>query len=266
MIAWGSPMAFQDVEENLRESFRVLAAGRPRGDVKELPGVSIASLGVTFQMFNAAFLSAPVESQKELEARLHTARDFFKRRGLAWSFWVCESWLALSVRRRLAQTFDAIGLRVASEMPGMMAEHVAPVQRALPSMEILPVNDLRTLEHFRMIGSTSFHVPSQWFAEVFDDNFESRKDFPCWVGYHDGVPVATAASVTFRDVPGIYNIATLPDCRERGFGEAITRFAIEAGGRMKPGRVVLQSTSQGLTLYERLGFQAVTRFVVFNSR
>src|ERR1700733_13821453 len=49
-----APMDFHPVEENLRQSFRVLAAGRPRCDVIELPGVSIASLGVAFQMFNAA--------------------------------------------------------------------------------------------------------------------------------------------------------------------------------------------------------------------
>ena len=53
---------FRPVEANLRESFRVLARGRERADVMELPGVSIASLGATFQMFNAAFLNAPVGS------------------------------------------------------------------------------------------------------------------------------------------------------------------------------------------------------------
>jgi ribosomal protein S18 acetylase RimI-like enzyme len=256
-------MGFEYVEENLRESFRVLAAGRARGDVVELPGVSIASLGVTFQMFNAAFLSAPVESQHELEERLHTARNYFARRGLAWSFWVCESWLSQSVRRRLARTFDEIGLRVASEMPGMEADRIAPVKRPLPALEILPVQDPRTLDHFRIIGSTCFHVPSKWFAEVFDVDFESRKGFPCWVGYHDGAPVATAASVRFHGALGIYNVATLPDLRERGFGEAITRFAI---AQHPAARVILQSTVQGLPLYERLGFRAVTRFVVFNSR
>jgi hypothetical protein len=56
-------VTFENVADNLRESFRVVAAGREHGEVRELPGVSIAAAGVTFQMFNAAFLSAPVLSE-----------------------------------------------------------------------------------------------------------------------------------------------------------------------------------------------------------
>ena len=52
-------MEFESVAANLRESFRVVAAHRCGGELQEMDGVSIASAGVTFQMFNAAFLSAP---------------------------------------------------------------------------------------------------------------------------------------------------------------------------------------------------------------
>jgi len=63
-------MDFHPVEENLRQSFRALAAERPGASTAELPGVSIACLGVRFQMFNAAFLSGPVDGAGVLEARL----------------------------------------------------------------------------------------------------------------------------------------------------------------------------------------------------
>ena len=105
-----------------------------------------------------------------------------------------------------------------------------------------------------------------WFAEVFDERLDLRRDFVCWVGYRDGVPVSTAASVISDGVIGIYNVATLPGHRGSGYGEAITRYAIDAAC-METGldRVVLQSTSQGLRIYERMGFQAVTRILVYNS-
>src|SRR5580658_2336942 len=111
-----SKMEFQPIEENLRQSFRVLASGRVGADVSELPGVSIASLGVAFQMFNAAFLSAPVETHQEMEARLQSALEHFKSRGLDWSFWICEDWLTRSVRRRLSRTCQNFGLRLSAEM------------------------------------------------------------------------------------------------------------------------------------------------------
>src|ERR1700733_15240088 len=100
-------MSFREVSDNLRESFRVLAEGRPGAEVLELPGISIASLGVSFQMFNAAFVCEPVETQAELEARLRSARSYFDTRGLPWALWICEDWLAAGVRRKLSRTCEA---------------------------------------------------------------------------------------------------------------------------------------------------------------
>ena len=122
---------------------------------------------------------------------------------------------------------------------------------------------LGALADFRGIGSVCFHVPIEWFSEVFDESVPaSRPGFRCWVGYLDGMPIATAASVPSRGVTGLYNIATAPGYRGRGFAEAITRHAVAAAG---DGPLVLQSTARGLRLYERLGFRAVTRILVYNS-
>jgi hypothetical protein len=262
-----SSVLYRCVEENLRQSFRVLAAGRPRADVLELAGVSIASLGVSFQMFNAAFLSSPVETQADLERRLSVARTHFTSRGMPWSFWVCESWLSVFVQRRLNRSFSEIGMRLSSEMPGMVADTLRPTQRELPEVEIRPVADPRTLTHFRDIGSACFHVPDDWFSEVFDSNFEVRRSFVCWVGYSRGKAVATAASIASDGVIGIYNVATSPAERARGYAEAMTRYAIKTQSAANgASRVILQSTCQGLPLYERMGFRPVTRILVYNSR
>ena len=51
---------FRLVDANLQESFRVLVPGRSQGELLDLDGIRIISLGVAFQMFNAAFVSAPV--------------------------------------------------------------------------------------------------------------------------------------------------------------------------------------------------------------
>src|SRR2546426_658451 len=43
-------VSFQAVADNLRESFRIVAASRAGGEIRELAGVSIASAAATFQM------------------------------------------------------------------------------------------------------------------------------------------------------------------------------------------------------------------------
>jgi GNAT superfamily N-acetyltransferase len=257
---------FHCVADNLRESFRVLADGRPQASVLELPGVSIASLGVTFQMFNAAFPSAPVETQKGLEELLRVARDHFHSQALRWAFWICEDWLAIGIRRRLSRTCENFGLRLSSEMPGMAADRIRLATRILPAIEVRRVHSAQTMDDFRALGSTCFHVPLDWFSEVFDAGVAARHAFVCWVAYRDGLPVATAATVASRGILGLYNVATAPEYRRLGYGEAITRHAIDAATRESDSmRVVLQSTAQGQRLYERMGFQPVTRVLVYNS-
>lgn len=259
-------MDFHPVEQNLRQSFRALAAGREKGAVPELPGVTIASLGVRFQMFNAAFLSGPVEGPAALEARLEVACEHFKQEGRAWSLWVCEDWLSWTAKRRLSKMCAARGLRPAAEMPGMVATELALPSRHMPRLEIRRLSTAAELNDFRMIGALCFRVPNHWFAEVFDPSVLTNRHFECWVGYMDGEPVATAATVPQAGSIGLYNVATVPAVRGRGVGEAITRYAA-ADARLRYGNLplVLQATTMGLGLYERLGFKQVTRIVAYVS-
>ncbi|MDE3197304.1 MAG: GNAT family N-acetyltransferase [Acidobacteriota bacterium] len=260
-------MDFHPVEENLRTSFRALAAARVQGGVVELPGVTIASLGARFQMFNAAFLSAPT-SQDDFEERLSGAREYFGTRDLAWAFWICEDWLDYPLRRKLSSLCSRYGLRLSSEMPGMIADAIRQQRRILPELEIRPLDAERVLNDFRGVGSVCFHVPLDWFSEVFDERMASeRTAFRCWVGYVKGLPVATAAAIASDGVVGLYNIATAPGHRGRGIAEAITRHAVtESFAALGERPVVLQSTSRGLPLYERLGFRPVTRILVYVSK
>ena len=231
-----------DVAGNLRESFRAIAASRGHGEVRELAGVSIASAGVAFQMFNAAFLSAPVLSEAELAQRILLASLHFGARGLEWAYWVCEDCLEGKARRRSRQIFEHHGLRHSVDLPGMLAERVAPPVKPLPDLDVLRVRDAATRDAFCGIGSACFHVPFLWFQEVFDGESVWER-FAGYVGFVDGKAVSTAAIVMGCDAMGVYNVATLPDCQRLGYGEAVMRHAL-ADARREHGveRSILQST------------------------
>ena len=258
-------MTFENVADNLRESFRVIAVSRRPGEVRELRGVSIASSGVAFQMFNAAFLSAPVATEAELTQRITLANVHFNARGLEWSYWVCEDWLEAKARRRSRQIFEKQGLRHSVDLPGMVAEHVHPPVKLLPRLEIRRVGDAETREAFCAIGSVCFHVPISWFSEVFESN-SVWEAFAGYVGYVDGEAVSTAAVVLGGGVLGVYNVATVPGHQRHGYGEALMRHALaEARRRHGVARTVLQSTPAGLRMYERMGFRTVTSVAVYSS-
>ena len=258
-------MDFETVALNLRESFRAIAASRAPGELRELPGVSIASAGVTFQMFNAAFLSAPIATEADLARRITLPSVHFDARGLEWAYWVCDDWLDAKMRRRSRHIFERHGLRHSVDLPGMVAERILPPVKPLPTLEIRRVADAATRDAFCAIGSTCFHVPLPWFREVFDDDSIWDR-FIGWVGYTGGEPVSTAATVIGGGAVGVYNVATMPEHQMRGYGETVTRHAIaEAQRRHGITGTILQSTPAGHRLYQRMGFRTVTNVAVYAS-
>jgi ribosomal protein S18 acetylase RimI-like enzyme len=258
-------VTFHTVADNLRESFRVIAGSHAAGEVRELGGVSIASAGVTFQMFNAAFLSSPVQTDTELARRIMGPTVHFNARGLEWAYWVCEDYLAGATRRRSRNIFEKHGLRHSVDLPGMVAERVLPPARALPPIDVRRVTRGPARDAFCSIGALCFHVPLPWFNEVFES--ESVWDrFASYVGYVDGEAVSTAAVVLGAGAAGVYNVATVPGHQRRGYGEAVMRYAVDDFRRQHGvTRTLLQSTPAGYRLYERMGFRTITRVAVYSS-
>jgi len=255
---------FQNVEENLVQSFRALASHRPSGEVRDIAGVSIASAGTSFQMFNAAFLSNLVSDSEDLARRICAARVHFEARGLPWSFWVCHGLLPPKLRRRTI--FERSGLRHAVQLPGMCADRLLPPKRALPELEIRRVGDEATRLAFCDIGCACFHVPLDWFREIFLRQGIWEDGFVGYVGYWQGQAVATAATVTAAGAVGVYNVATLPTHRRRGHGEAVVRYALEQARRESNcERTILQATEHGLSLYLSMGYRTVTAVDVYAS-
>jgi ribosomal protein S18 acetylase RimI-like enzyme len=257
-------VTFENVADNLRESFRVIATARSAGEIRELRGVSIAAAGVTFQMFNAAFLSGPVATEAELAQRILLPSLHFDSRGLEWAYWVCEDWLEGRVRKRSRNVFERLGLRHSVDLPGMVADRIAPPVHPLPAIEIRRVDGPSTRDAFCAIGSVCFHVPLAWFHEVFE-NESVWKNFASYVGYVDEEPVSTTAVVMGGQAVGVYNVATLPSHQRRGYGEAVMRYALADTRRHGVDQTILQSTPAGLRLYERMGFRTITRVAVYAS-
>jgi ribosomal protein S18 acetylase RimI-like enzyme len=258
-------VTFQIVADNLRESFRVIAASRGPGEIRELSGVSIASAGVAFQMFNAAFLSGPVPTDNDLRQRIMLPSVHFNARGLEWAYWVCDDYLEPRARKRSRRIFEQQGLRHSVDLPGMVAEHILPPAKPLPTMDIRRVCEPATRDAFCAIGSVCFHVPLTWFHEVFDSPTVWDR-FAAYVGYHDGEPVSTAAIVTGGSVLGVYNVGTLPGYQRLGYGEAVMRHALADAARASGvERTILQSTPAGYRLYQRMGYRTITTVSVYST-
>jgi ribosomal protein S18 acetylase RimI-like enzyme len=101
---------------------------------------------------------------------------------------------------------------------------------------------------------------------LYDVDALWNRDFIGYLGCVDGEPVCTAATLVASGAVGLYSVATLPGHERKGYGEAITRHAVErAQARSGFTRLILQATDSGLALYRRLGYRTVTHFAIYST-
>ncbi|MCP5118935.1 MAG: GNAT family N-acetyltransferase [bacterium] len=111
-----------------------------------------------------------------------------------------------------------------------------------------------------------FRVPFETTLTIYNSERAWATDLIAYVGYFDNQPVATAATVTGDGAVGVYSVATLPEYRGKGVAEKITRYALDQAREMTGiERSVLQSSKQGLGLYERMGYRVVTQFAIYTA-
>jgi ribosomal protein S18 acetylase RimI-like enzyme len=79
----------------------------------------------------------------------------------------------------------------------------------------------------------------------------------------DGAVRATSGSGAFGAEANVIFVNTDPDCRGRGIGQAMTAAALRAAKDCGARRACLDATDAGLSIYRRLGFEAVTRTTRF---
>lgn len=77
------------------------------------------------------------------------------------------------------------------------------------------------------------------------------RDYALW--WNDEM-VATVSIAVLDGVGGIYNVATLPKARRKGFGAAITAYAAREARALGASTAVLEASQAGFTVYRGLGF------------
>src|SRR5271154_399235 len=253
------------VANNLVEALRFFGRARGDAEVRDLGGVTLIFCGLNYAAFNAALLTTPIESNNtELMRLIQLSASEFDSQRLRWTFWICNDFLSRSLSRQAPHIFARYNLRPLTQAPGMYAEQLRPPQRPLPSLDIRTVGDPETRAAFAEIMSIAFEIPHSVSTAVDGSERAWAGTLNGYIGYANGKAVTTAATTITDDAIGLYSVATLPQHRREGYAEAIMRQVIdEAYQNRGVRRTVLQSTSSGLALYQRMGYRTITNFDVY---
>jgi GNAT superfamily N-acetyltransferase len=107
------------------------------------------------------------------------------------------------------------------------------------------------------VAAAGFGAHEEHFRRLVAPALLELAGVRCYVGEAAGEPAVSGLGYTLGDGVGVFNIATPPRWRRRGYGAAMTARAI-ADGLGDGGRWAwLQSSPAGYSIYERLGFQAL---------
>jgi ribosomal protein S18 acetylase RimI-like enzyme len=199
-------------------------------------------------------------------------------RGLA----IYHDWIALrptvdaaSVAARLAAIFEArggpvsvldpwaeldlatFGFSLDQEQHWFVREREPGPVVTPPELDLQPIaspSDLIAFERTMAIGFGAA-VPAE--GSLLGPALISDPQFHFWLGIWQGEPVVTATAVVAGGVVGIYDVATVPRARGRGFASAATCMALGAAPGLP---VVLDAEPDAAGLYARLGFREFAAF------
>jgi ribosomal protein S18 acetylase RimI-like enzyme len=104
-------------------------------------------------------------------------------------------------------------------------------------------------------AAAGFEIPQQVLHQLMTPEVLAAPGVRCYVGEAGGQPVTTGLGVTLGSSVAIFNIATPPEHRRRGYGGAVTARAVADGLAAGAKWSALQSSTDGYEVYERLGFR-----------
>jgi hypothetical protein len=226
------------------------------GRAVDLPGLRLADSGRPAAFANCATLLEPL-SAESAQARLHTIADFFglddpSRTG---EVLIASAWPTGDLRR--------FGWTPMGHPPLHLLPAGAEARTSPPELRITDVDDRDGLHIWErvVIAGYPFEAladapPGALVAEAWLE--EPRARF--WVGWVDERPVCASSAWIEYGVNDVTLVATVPEARRRGYGEALTWRAALADPSLP---AMLLSSDDGRPVYERMGFLPLLRLTLW---
>ena len=197
-------------------------------------------------------------AQDTARERIRATIDHFAAAGRPFSWWLNPGDQPLELGEFL---LDAGLQRAETELA--MAADLGKLRHSEHSPDGLQIRRVRTaaqLRDFANILAANWAPPNSEVLRFYELTASAllANDSALWqyVGYLGEAPVATAELTMGGGVVGLYNVCTQVDYRRRGFGTALTLIPLldaRAHGYLT---AVLQASTDGASVYTRVGFQA----------
>jgi len=230
------------------------AMGRAIGaDVAESEALTLVATGAPIPFFNGAYLLDPYADPASTIA---AAVDFFRPHGIGWLLWVRED-----VAPAVLDAGRAAGLRDTGGPPAMGVAPIPPAPPLPPALQIDIATTVDDVAAHAELLRRAFGVPQELSDRFAQPTLLDDETLCVFIGRLDGVPVSCSLLAVSGQTAGVYNVATSPDHRGKGYGAALTWAVIEEGARRGCTQAILQASALGYPVYRRMGFVDLGHYV-----
>ena len=246
--------------ENMKAKFGYLPKQIEGMEVYNIDQFQVVNASLQSDTFNTIFGGKPTLSQ----ARSIMEHTIDINMPMAW-------WCIGSIHDVQAPMINA-GFVLDEHDIGMSCMHtelsIEPSQPA-SQLRIEPCNDEKTMLDFGAVLASIFDPVDQAVQSFYQRcsilSYEQMESMTLLVGYEGDVPVTTGAIFSSDTCAGIYDIATHPDMRRRGYGSAMFQETVRLAIEMGHSHIVLSASEKGQTIYERNGFVPICDITVWSN-
>jgi len=239
----------------VQDGVSLVAGLGDRASTKNAGDASLMITGVPMPTLNGVLTVRTTATARDVGSLL----DIAARKGLPHSIQIrpgCQSELVDLARQRGLVEDESIPL-MAMHMDGRLREFARHARLSIRTL------DPDQAGIHASIAAAGFEAPREMFEQLVPPAVLAQTACSAYVGSVDGQDVVTALAFTVGGHVGIFNVATAPSHRGRGYGTAITAHAVLAGFDSDAGFAYLQSSRSGFKIYERLGFRTLETWSVW---
>ena len=238
------------------EGERVRAEVVEGGEVIEVDGLLVALSNLPAPELNGTRV---IREPDDPVAAIGAAHDVFRSRGHP--FFGIE--IEVARHPRIDDAVRTAGLRRVERWPAMVAHLDAlPAAADVAGVEITEVRDEADLPAVRAVEVATFGTSPAVAVRFVGRRMVEDERVRMFLAWIDGRPVGEATGYLLDDTVGIFGVGVVEEARRRGIGAALTlRAAAAFGGRAD--LAWLQPSDMARSMYERLGFRAVSEWEVW---
>lgn len=193
--------------------------------------------------------------EEHAQSVIRTAVSYFARENMPFAWWVGPE----DAPQNLPHLLQTAGLPQTEVNLGM---HL-PVEHYSFTQTTLRVE--RVLEHKHIVDYIAIilnaHI-QKWYNQLRKIPFTLHDYEQLYVGYLDDIPVTCGSLTLHSDIAGVYNLVTKKEYRRQGLGTAMMQELITRSQEAGFIHVGLIAQKGAVSMYEKLGFEALCEFFV----